>query len=99
MLGLMGGLVFVSVMDDFTGTLEVLHKTTMGQGVDLGLRCLVWNGKNEVSGVFDFRLSIVLAYKIEITAAGRINVVDHAACLSRVGLSCLSAIPVIPDTG
>ena len=84
-------------MDNFTRTLEVLHKTTMGQGVDLGLRGFVRNGENEVSGIFDFRLSVVLAYKIEVTAAGRINVVDHAACLSRVGLSCLSAMPVIPD--
>ena len=76
--------MLVTIVDHLARTLEVLHKSAMGEGVDVSLRSLVRNGENEVCGVFNFRHCVVLAYQIEITAACRINVMDHAACLSRV---------------
>ncbi len=62
----------------------MLHKSAMSEGIDLGLGGFLRHRKNELCVAFYFRLLVVFAYQVEVAAACRIYIMNHAACLSRL---------------
>lgn len=81
----------MSVVLYFSGSTEVIHELTVSKSVNLGLRGLLWDGKNKFSGIFYSRLVIMTTHLVEIASASCIYVMNHVmpAFLVRPKLSCL----------
>ena len=69
-------------MNDLPGTAKVIHEALVGETIDGDLRGFVRDRQNKLVRFSCCWLVFILAQHIQITAASRINVMEHLAYLS-----------------